>query len=163
MNCGRIIRGTGGYNDVVAGHLALAPEIDEFRQHFERLAAEADALVAPLTEEQFTWRPAAGSWSIAECIDHLNSTARLYLPRLDEGIAEGIRRGLYGEGTERPSARSVQATGAFTVRIRYRPGIDSTMRVVWGGRNLDIVGLGDPTGRRRELRIDCREHPEATT
>ena len=67
---------------------------------------------------------------------------------------------LYGEGTERPSARSVQATGAFTVRIRYRPGINSTMRVVWGGRNLDIVGVGDPTGRRRELRIDCREHPE---
>jgi len=97
---GRIIRGAGGYNDVVAapGHLALAPEIDEFRQHFERLAAEADAFVAPLTEEQFTWRPAPGSWSIAECIEHLNSTARLYLPRLDEGIAEGIRRGLYGEG-----------------------------------------------------------------
>ena len=89
----------GSYNAVVAGpgHLALAPEIDEFRQQFERLAAEADALVAPLTEEQFTWRPAPGSWSIAECIDHLNSTARLYLPRLDEGIAEAIRRGLYGE------------------------------------------------------------------
>jgi hypothetical protein len=80
------------------GHLALAPEIDEFRQQFERLATEADALVAPLTEEQFTWHPAPGSWSVAECIEHLNVTARLYLPRLDEGIAEAMRRGLYGEG-----------------------------------------------------------------
>lgn len=88
------------YNEVVAGtgHLALAPEIDEFRQQFERLATEADALVAPLTEEQFTWHPAPGSWSVAECIEHLNVTARLYLPRLDEGIAEAMRRGLYGEG-----------------------------------------------------------------
>ena len=88
------------YNEVVAGngHLALAPEIDEFRQQFERLATEADALVAPLTELQFTWHPAPGSWSVAECIEHLNVTARLYLPRLDEGIAEAMRRGLYGEG-----------------------------------------------------------------
>ena len=85
---------------IVAGssHLALAHEIDEFRREFERLADDADALVAPLTEEQFNWQPAPGSWSVAQCIDHLNATARMYLPRLDEGIAEGIRRGLYGEG-----------------------------------------------------------------
>lgn len=37
-------------------------------------------------------------WSIAQCIDHLNTTARLYLPQLDEGIANAIRQGLYGEG-----------------------------------------------------------------
>lgn len=81
-----------------SGPLALAPEIDDFRRQFEQLADEADALVAPLTEEQFTWRPAPGSWSVAECVDHLNVTARMYLPRLDEGIEAGIRRGLYGEG-----------------------------------------------------------------
>ena len=81
-----------------SGHLALTPEIDEFRRQFERLADEADALVAPLTEEQFLWQPSPGSWSVAQCIDHLNVTARMYLPRLDEGIAEAMRRGLYGEG-----------------------------------------------------------------
>ena len=81
-----------------SGHLLLAPEVDEYRQQFERLSGEADALVAPLTEDQFNWSPAPGAWSIAECIDHLNVTARLYLPRLDEAIAQGIRRGLYGEG-----------------------------------------------------------------
>jgi hypothetical protein len=80
------------------GHLALAPEIDVFRQQFERLATEADALVGPLTDEQFNWQPAPGSWSVAECIEHLNITARHYLPRLDEGIAEATRRGLYGDG-----------------------------------------------------------------
>jgi len=80
------------------GHLALAPEVEDYRQEFERLAGEADALVAPLTEDQFNWSPAPGAWSIAQCIDHLNVTARVYLPRLDEGIAEAVRRGLYGEG-----------------------------------------------------------------
>lgn len=92
--------GGGGYNGRVTGpgHPTLAPEVDEYRQQFERLAAEADALVAPLSEHQFTWHPSPGAWSVAECIDHLNVTARLYLPQLDEGIAEAIRRGLYGEG-----------------------------------------------------------------
>lgn len=100
MKRGGLYADGGGYNVVVngSGHLALAPEIDEFRRQFEGLATEADALVAPLTEEQFNWQPSPGSWSVAQCIDHLNVTARLYLPRLDEGIAEAIRRGLYGEG-----------------------------------------------------------------
>lgn len=79
-------------------HLTLAPEVENYRQQFERLASEADALVKPLTDEQFTWSPVSGAWSIAECLDHLNVTARLYLPRIDEAIADAIRRGLYGNG-----------------------------------------------------------------
>ena len=84
-----------------SGHLALAPEVDDFRRQFETLAAEADALVAPLTDAQLHRRPAAGTWSVAQCIEHLNVTARLYLPFLDEGIADAIRRGLYGPGPYR--------------------------------------------------------------
>ena len=88
-------------------HLALAPQLDGFRRQFEELANEADALVAPLSDAQFTWQPvvAKGSagtprygWSVAQCIDHLNVTARMYLPVLDEGIANAIRQGHYGEG-----------------------------------------------------------------
>jgi hypothetical protein len=80
------------------GHLALTPEADAFRREFERLADEADALVAPLNETQFHWRPSGESWAVADCIEHLNVVARLYLPSLDEGIADAIRRGLYAEG-----------------------------------------------------------------
>lgn len=83
---------------VVSGPLALAPEITEFRVEFEQLSAEADALAAPLTDAQFAWRPAPDAWSVGECLDHLNATARMYLPVMDEGIAEAIRRGLYGAG-----------------------------------------------------------------
>lgn len=83
---------------MVAGPLALAPEIDELRAQFERLSADADALAATLTDEQFGWRPAPEAWSVGECLDHLNATARTYLPVMDEGIAEAIRRGLYAGG-----------------------------------------------------------------
>ena len=79
-------------------HLALTPAIDEFRRQFDRLADDADALVAPLSDAQFAWQPGPNAWSIAQCIDHLNVTARLYLPMLDEGIANAIRQGLHGEG-----------------------------------------------------------------
>jgi hypothetical protein len=78
--------------------LALTPEIDEFRKEFERLADEADLLASGLTDEQFNWSPAPHAWSIGQCIDHLNVTARMYLPQLDEGIANAIRQGAYADG-----------------------------------------------------------------
>lgn len=112
------------------GPIALAPEIDDFRRRFEQLASEADALAAPLSDGQFAWQPAPDSWSVAQCIDHLNVTARLYLPVLDEGIADAIRRGLYS-----PGPYSYNWVGRFlvylvepTTRVRakapkqFRPG-----------------------------------------
>jgi DinB family protein len=78
--------------------LALTPEVEEFRRQFEQLAIDADALVAPLSDAEFSWQPGPERWSVAQCIDHLNATARVYLPVLDEGIADAIRRGLYGPG-----------------------------------------------------------------
>jgi len=82
----------------VPGHLVLAPEIEEFRRSFEQISADADALATPLTDEQFAWPPAPDAWSVGQCLDHLNATARNYLPVMDEGIAEAIRRGLYTAG-----------------------------------------------------------------
>jgi hypothetical protein len=76
----------------------LTPEIDEFRSQFEQISSDAVALSSPLTDDQFIWRPTANAWSVAECLEHLNATARTYLSALDEGIADAIRRGLYGEG-----------------------------------------------------------------
>ena len=102
------------------GHLVLTPEIDDFRKQFEQLSADADTLAAPLTHEQFTWRAGPEIWSIAQCIDHLNATARFYLPYLDEAIADAIRRGLYAEGpfTYRRLGRIVVAVTEPPSRIR---------------------------------------------
>lgn len=80
------------------GPLSLTPEIDDLRRQFEQISAEADALVEPLSDTQFAWRPEPGTWSVAECLEHMNATARVYLPVLDDGIADAIRNGAYGEG-----------------------------------------------------------------
>jgi hypothetical protein len=76
----------------------MAPELEEFRAQFEALSADAGALVAPLSDAQFEWSPSSDAWSVGQCIEHLNVTARAYLPALDEGIASAIRSGVYGSG-----------------------------------------------------------------
>jgi hypothetical protein len=85
------------------GPLALTSEIEALKVQFERIALEGDALAAPLRDDQFDWRPAPDAWSIAECFDHLNVTAREYLPKLDAAISDAIRRGLFAEGPFLPS------------------------------------------------------------
>ena len=82
----------------VPGPLALTPEISAFREAFEQISADADAFASSLTDDQFRWEPTPNAWSVARCFEHLNMTARRYLPMLDEGIASAIRRGLYGPG-----------------------------------------------------------------
>jgi hypothetical protein len=80
------------------GSLPLAPELDAFRAQFEQISSDAEALVSPLTDDQFYWQPATGGWSCAQCVEHLNMSARTYLPTIDEGIAAAIKAGQYGTG-----------------------------------------------------------------
>jgi hypothetical protein len=48
--------------------------------------------VLSLSIEQLRWRPDLRGWSVAECLDHLNLTIDLYLPKIEEAILSGRRR-----------------------------------------------------------------------
>ena len=104
------------------GPLALAREIDELRKQFEQISIDADTLVTPLGPEQFVWKPGPNRWSIAECLEHMNATARFYLPAIDEGIADAIRNGAYAEGPfkynliGRISSRVMEPPARFRMR-----------------------------------------------
>jgi hypothetical protein len=76
----------------------LAPELDAFRREFEAIAADAQALTAQLSDAQFYWSPSPDRWSVAQCLEHLNVTARAYLPALDSSIASAKKWGVYGSG-----------------------------------------------------------------
>jgi hypothetical protein len=153
-------------------HLSLTPEIEGFRAEFQRLANEADALVAPLREDQFRWHPSPEAWSVADCIEHLNVVARLYLPSLDEGIAEAIRRGQYAEGPfrynwigrlsvyvmEPPARLRVRAPRSFAPgATRSRPEIMAAFRAYQvqfvdrlrqaNGLDLSRARVASPTSR----------------
>jgi DinB superfamily len=121
------------------GPLALTPEIDEFRREFERLSADADALVAPLTDAQIHWRPTPPSWSVAQCIEHLNVTARVYLPFLDEAIANAIRRGLYRPGPFRYNWIGRLAVYGLEPPPRFRTKAPAALQPVAGRRRQDFM------------------------
>jgi len=63
------------------------------------LTARAEALVERHTPEQLLWRPAAGAWSIAQCLDHMTVSLRLYLPPFEKALAA---KGPRGEGPFTP-------------------------------------------------------------
>jgi hypothetical protein len=74
------------------------PELEQYRQQFEQITQDAAGLVEGLSEEEFNWRPAAGQWSIEECLAHLTMVGHVELGHIEKAIDEGRARGLTGSG-----------------------------------------------------------------
>jgi hypothetical protein len=72
--------------------------------HDQLDAAERDAraLVAGLTEEQAAWRAEPGSWSVAECLDHLATGNGVYLRAMQEPAIRARQRGRWRRGPATP-------------------------------------------------------------
>jgi hypothetical protein len=72
------------------------PDIAELDRAFDAIERDARALVAGLGEAAGTWRMDPGSWSVAECLDHLATANHVYLramqPAAERALAAGRRR-----------------------------------------------------------------------
>jgi hypothetical protein len=73
-------------------------ELEGYLEQIRYIRQDVGAIVANLTGAQFNWRPAPDRWSIAECFDHLNLTARQFVPTMDATIADARTRGLLSPG-----------------------------------------------------------------
>ena len=62
------------------------------------LIRQARTVAEGLDRDRFNARPGPGRWSVGECLDHLNATARLYLPVLTDAIHRAREKGLAGRG-----------------------------------------------------------------
>jgi hypothetical protein len=69
----------------------LTAELDDIRRR-------AEALVKGLGEGQITQRPDPAKWSIAECLAHLNITAKVVQPLMAKAIEGGKKDKLVGTG-----------------------------------------------------------------
>jgi hypothetical protein len=69
----------------------LITEIDANVSH-------AESLAAGLTHQQFNWRPGPASWSIAQCLSHLNVVDGQDLAPIRAAIEDGKLRQLTGDG-----------------------------------------------------------------
>ena len=70
-------------------HPQLAAIVDEFDAAQRRLHRLAERV----PEDAWARRPDPRRWSVGECVEHLNLTARAFLPRLRDGLAEARRIG----------------------------------------------------------------------
>ena len=64
------------------------------------------------------------------------------------------------EGKELHAAQQVDTEARYRVRIRPRPGQnpDATWRVLYHGRELELISVIDPDGLGRELLLYAKEH-----
>ena len=100
-------------------------ELHERFEDFVFARRELDRLVVDLTDERFNQRPEEGSWSIAECVDHLLVTGAKLIPRMETAIVKARERGWLADGPFRYGALGnwfVRASGAASLppRSRYK-------------------------------------------
>jgi len=57
----------------------------------EQVRSNANAAFEALSAEQINWRPSAGQWNIAQCLEHLIRPNEPYFPQIDK-ILSGQRQ-----------------------------------------------------------------------
>lgn len=88
---------------------------DGYAAAFRASRDRAHALVDGLAEAPFNWRPAPDAWSVGECLVHLNTVAKGFLPNLDAALA------LAPERSAAPAPLRYGFSGTVFVAIS-RPG-----------------------------------------
>ena len=118
------------------------PEIVALELAFDAIEADARALVAGLTEETGTWRAEPGTWSVAECLDHLATANRVYLgamqPPAERALASGRQRrrpalpgvigGWFVRTLEPPAKPGLKSKAPKLIRPRPSPALGDATR-----------------------------------
>lgn len=58
----------------------------ELQQRIRTVLATVERDFRPLTDDQLRWKPAPGSWSIIECLQHLNLAEQFYIRQLQHHV-----------------------------------------------------------------------------
>jgi len=73
-------------------------QLEGYLDQLLSIRQQVPGLVAGLSDAQFAWSPGSKRWSMAHCFDHLNATARSYVPAMDRTIEDARAHGLTGPG-----------------------------------------------------------------
>jgi len=131
----------------------LISELQKYYSQVEEIKRDAEDLARGLSEAQFNWRPEPEKWSIGECLEHLNVSARLYWPIMAQAINGARVNGWFSNGPyKRPWLGSllVRVTEPppkmkFKAPRRFRPPADLPMNQVlaqfmaFQDRLLDLI------------------------
>lgn len=75
----------------------MADRITDVIVELEGVAADARDSFGALSDEQLNWKPAADSWSIGQCLDHLIKTSEQFYPEFEK-LASGTRQNSFWQG-----------------------------------------------------------------
>jgi DinB superfamily len=106
------------------------PDIAALLGAFDAAEQDARTLVTGLDEALGTWRAEPGSWSVAECLDHLASGNRVYLRAMEPAAQQARTRGRRRRNPAVPGliGRWFVRTFESPVRPRYRLEAPRTIR-----------------------------------
>jgi hypothetical protein len=158
---------------------SLSPELAELDRQFAAAKAEASELVDGLRESQFNWRPDAHSWSMAECLLHLNMVGDRCVRMLETALADARARrrvadGPFGYGwlgkwimahTEPPSKHKYKAPRRFipaygqpitAVLPTFRHLQDQLSLQLEQASGLDLAHIKVPAPEARPLRFNLQ-------
>ena len=68
-------------------------QLERYAQHYRDAQARLHSVADELSEEAFNWKPDASSWSVGECVVHLNKISKGYLGPLEAAAAAEAPRG----------------------------------------------------------------------
>lgn len=75
--------------------------IQDLKEDTARLIAQADEFLL-MDEESLTHCPAEGKWNAVQCMEHLNSYNRYYLPQIEKALLNGSYKNLPAQATYKP-------------------------------------------------------------
>ena len=107
----------------------------ELREATLAVDQEAIDLCTGLTEDQLSWSPRPGRWSIAQNLSHLRRTTEVFLPAVDATL-------------EASKNRKLQSPGPFTLNLYGR-------FMVWRMDSRPILKMRAPKAIRPRLLGSC--------
>ena len=91
-------------------------DIRSLEEALRAIDADAQRLLEGLTADQGVWRAEPDSWSVAQCLDHLATSNRVYLSAMQPAAEDALRR---GRKRRRPAVPGL--IGGWFVRIMEPP------------------------------------------
>jgi hypothetical protein len=156
----------------------LPAELQELQEALDAAERDARALVDGLSEARASWRAEPGSWSVAECLDHLGTANHVYLgamrPAAARALGEGRRRrgpaipGLVGGWfvtyLEPPVKPRLKTKAPRTIRPRMAPALseafpnflssqDDVRKFLRTYAGIDLAGVRFPNPFIRGVRF----------
>lgn len=87
---------------MAATTIGVLADIQALHDQLDVVERDARAIADGLDEASGTWCPAAESWSVAECFDHLATANRVYLQAMEPAAIRARERGRLRRGPAVP-------------------------------------------------------------